>query len=1429
MLDDIQGAVTNGVQFDVDSSVYVDKHNYVLSGSATTSQDIYWHDGERFHHIIEQLVDDLGTKVARNKVAVEYADSQINWHELEILANRIASLMIAWGVKPGDRVAALFDRSIFAYATQLATSKCGAVLVPLDAAFPKERIKFILDDSGVNFVATLTQYSLLFKDMGATVMAFDALQEELERQPSKRPVIKTKHADELCYLIYTSGTTGRPKGVQINHSSICNFLKMAAEEYGFNSNDRVYQSLTIAFDYSFEEIWVPLISGAVLVPAPSGVNLLGSDLADFLVAQQITAFCSVPTILATIEQELPDLRLLITSGEAFPADLLSRWAKPDRTVLNLYGPTETTVSATWSRLEEGSSVTIGHPLPTYSVMVLHPDRNEVLPFGEEGELAISGIGVSRGYLNRETETARAFIKDFIGLENNPTGLIYRSGDRVQINQREEIEYLGRIDSQVKIRGYRIELGEIEAVARETDDLPAIVVNPVEIEPGSVELAAYFVAGDKDSPIDAGVIQETLKQRLPTYMVPAYFEPIREIPMLASGKVDRNALPMPSGPRLLDGGKKFVAPSEGLEASLAEILGTLLKTEAISADADFFDDLGANSLIMARYIGSVRKKLGLKKVSMKLIYEQTTVASLATALAPTDAPEVEESAPKSMRPDTLVEKTKDLSSMMSKPLIAAKPDVANVGIETLETALDTTPNQVEAQSQPSSDKTIWADDQRIHIAKPWEYYLCGALQLSYMFVISLLGSIVAIAALRWILNSEGFWEIYLRSAVSGSGLFFGSIAFFTAVKWLVWGRYKQEEIKLWSLDYVRFWIAQLSTRANPMVAFAGSPLYNVYLRLLGAKVGRGARIFAVPPVCTDLVSIGENSVVRQSAILTGFTVHRGIVRMGTVEIGDNSFIGEASMMDINTKIGSGSQLGTSSCLHENQQVPDGEIYQGSPAQKTETDYIRVPPLEISELRAWLYTVGGFVPGMVVSAPLSFAIVVLLAQQAFLGSTPAVTAGSLPLNPVYLFGYSVAIYFGGIVLALISVMTMPKLYNLFFRPDEVHPLFGLQYYLATRIEAGSQSAFLQELFGDCSMILPYFTALGYDLSESTQNGSNFGVEQLHHSPFLCKFNRNTLVSDGLHMMNMDHSQSSFKMSAIEVPPDAYLGNNLHYPVGARIGDNCLVATKAMVPIDGEMKDNCGILGSPPFAIPRSGPMDPTHAHYKQPGVFEKRLSMKLKSNLITLFLFMARNLSVVFLMTLLTAAIYQVWGAEILSSTMFGALVLAVSMTGMSIILPLYFIVFERLQHLHRPMKPRICSLYERHFWDHERFWKLNINHYLVLFDGTPIKNLFTRCQGVKLGRMVYDGGAGISEPHMVEVGDYVCLNIETELQGHSLEDGTFKSDAIKVGDRSTVGVKGFVHYGVEAGKDVVINADAFVMKGSVVGDDEIWSGNPARNI
>src|SRR3712207_3419078 len=261
--------------------------------------------------------------------------------------------------------------------------------------------------------------------------------------------------------------------------------------------------MTIAFDFSAEEYWVPWMVGATVVPKPGRTALLGAELAEYIKEKRITAMCCVPTLLATIEEDLPTLRFLLVSGEACPKALITRWHRPGRRFLNVYGPTEATVTATWGVVDPARPVTLGVPLPTYSVVILGLTGQRALPPGEAGEIGLAGIGLARGYVNRDDLTERAFIPDFLGIENNPSGRIYRTGDLGRITEDGEVEYLGRIDTQVKVRGYRIELSEIESVLLQMPGVAQAVVDVHQPQPGVSELAAYYpgrsgVAVDEDA-------------------------------------------------------------------------------------------------------------------------------------------------------------------------------------------------------------------------------------------------------------------------------------------------------------------------------------------------------------------------------------------------------------------------------------------------------------------------------------------------------------------------------------------------------------------------------------------------------------------------------------------------------------------------------------------------------------------------------------------------------------------------------------------------------------------------------------------------------------------------------------------------------------------------------------------------------------------
>ncbi|MFY9775344.1 MAG: amino acid adenylation domain-containing protein [Trebonia sp.] len=445
-----------------------------------------WRHGERLEDLFEDHCDALRRTGRGGDLAVDGPAGRLTYDELDAAANRVARFLVrGLRIQPGDRVGLLFDDAVDGYICMLAVLKVHAVYVPMDPGFPADRISYIAADAGVRTVLSHSRLAGLVAKPGPEVVYVDQAA-MIATEKNERPTVVDTGAplDDLCYVIYTSGTTGRPKGVAVSHRSICNFVRVAAETYGYTAADRVYQGLTMAFDFAIEETWVPWLSGAALVPKPRGGNLLGPDLAGFLREQRISALCCVPTLLATLDEELPQLRFLLVSGEACPPELADRWHHPGRRFLNVYGPTEATVSATWTLLEPGRPVTIGVPLPTYSVAIIDRQSNRVLPADQTGEIAIAGIGLAEGYLNLPDKTREAFTPDFAGMPGNPSRRIYRTGDLGKITADGQIVHKGRIDTQVKIRGYRIELTEIESVLAEESGVAQAVVTTYESGPAA---------------------------------------------------------------------------------------------------------------------------------------------------------------------------------------------------------------------------------------------------------------------------------------------------------------------------------------------------------------------------------------------------------------------------------------------------------------------------------------------------------------------------------------------------------------------------------------------------------------------------------------------------------------------------------------------------------------------------------------------------------------------------------------------------------------------------------------------------------------------------------------------------------------------------------------------------------------------------------
>jgi non-ribosomal peptide synthetase-like protein len=292
-------------------------------------------------------------------------------------------------------------------------------------------------------------------------------------------------------------------------------------------------------------------------------------------------------------------------------------------------------------------------------------------------------------------------------------------------------------------------------------------------------------------------------------------------------------------------------------------------------------------------------------------------------------------------------------------------------------------------------------------------------------------------------------------------------------------------------------------------------------------------------------------------------------------------------------------------------------------------------------------------------------------------------------------------------------------------------------------------------------------------------------------------------------------------VSVGPRNFLGNDIAYPSGGRTGDNCLLGTKTMIPLDGPVRENVGLLGSPCFEIPRTVERDTRFDHLKTGAEFRHRLAAKNKHNLATMGLFLGVRWAHVSVITLLAMAAEPLYGGS-------GAVVIAALTVGTLLFSVAYFVTVERAVMRFRPLRPRFCSIYESYFWWHERYWKM-LAPYLDMFNGTPFKPLVWRLSGLRVGKRVFDNGCSIPEPTLVTIGDDCTLNAETVIQCHSMEDGTFKSDHTRVGAGCTLGVGAFVHYGVTIGDGAVLEADSFLMKGQEMAPHSGWAGNPAGEL
>jgi amino acid adenylation domain-containing protein len=591
--------------------------------------------------------------------AVVAAEETLTYADLDARANRLARRLRSLGVTTDGRVGLCAERSAAMIAAVLGILKAGAAYVPLDPAYPRERLAFMVEDARLPVLVAEERLLGFLPQTTAATLLLPPIDEDGEGgeggdgkagdgqagASGERLPEAVATPDSLAYMLYTSGSTGRPKGVMLHHRGWSNLAEAQRYLFGLGPGDRVMQFASLNFDASAWEISMALGAGATLVLGPRERRLSREELTAVLA--ECTAVLLPPTVLATLSpQDLPGLKTLIVGGEACPVELARQFAggaagaagAAGRRLWNAYGPTEATVVATTHLYGGGDRLPIGRPIEGTEAWVLDAWGNPA-PVGVAGELCLGGRGLARGYWNQPEQTARSFVPH--PLAASPGERLYRTGDLAVRRPDGSLEYLGRLDHQVKIRGFRIELGEIEAalaalpgvraaaVTVREDRSPAGAGDPghpgdpgAPGDPGERRLVAYVAADAAAAP----ALRQALAGQLPEHMVPAAFVILAALPLLPNGKVDRKALPAPERQRSAE---TWVAPEGPVEEVLAGIWAEVLGVERVGA-ADHFFDLGGHSLLGTQVMSRLRGAFGVE-LPLRALFEAQTLAGLAAGV------------------------------------------------------------------------------------------------------------------------------------------------------------------------------------------------------------------------------------------------------------------------------------------------------------------------------------------------------------------------------------------------------------------------------------------------------------------------------------------------------------------------------------------------------------------------------------------------------------------------------------------------------------------------------------------------------------------------------------------------------------------------------------------------------------------------------
>ncbi len=569
-------------------------------------------------YTIKDLFENQAEKTPEN-IAIVDGNKRLNYSELNKEANKLAWALKSKGICKDSIVGVVSGNCIETVVGILGILKAGGIYLPIDPAYPKDRIEYMIQDSGTKMLLTLDSYRdklEIFPQFQGDVISMDTM--DPQNDHTANPTTENE-SDDLAYIIYTSGSTGKPKGVMIRNKGIASLKEYFRYSLGVNENDRIIQFASISFDASVWEMFMALLAGSQLYIVPRDVINSYDSFEEFLNISGITIATLPPTYLANLRPEnIKTIRKLVVAGSATPMNLLNGF-KDRLDYINAYGPTETTICATaWSSAKDSlcsNTVPIGKPISNTKVYIVNRNM-DLQPVMVTGELCVAGDSLAKGYLNRPELTSEKFVTNPLNNE-----IMYRTGDLARLLPDGNIEFMGRIDNQIKLRGFRIELGEIENHVLADKGVIEAIAQLRGNEEESKYICLYFTAKRE---MDISGLRKSLTTKLPDYMIPAYFVQLPEMPLTPNGKIDTKRFPSPD----VRGNSPNVGnlPLSECEQRIAQIWGDLLKSGLIGVDDNFFE-IGGNSLLLIKMYGRLNEIYpGILKVTD--IFNNPTISKLA---------------------------------------------------------------------------------------------------------------------------------------------------------------------------------------------------------------------------------------------------------------------------------------------------------------------------------------------------------------------------------------------------------------------------------------------------------------------------------------------------------------------------------------------------------------------------------------------------------------------------------------------------------------------------------------------------------------------------------------------------------------------------------------------------------------------------------